>query len=236
MFRLIAATSLALSFAASAHASSVLMNGGFETGDFTGWTQVSGTPGLDCSADWYVSATDTQCSAPFSDLNGAPEGGFAAYNAFDGDANTNYTIEQDVVLTSRDINSATLSWQQSYGWFIAAGAAATQDRIFSLSFYDVTDALIGHAYSLNVGPGDGGTGVFVDWESQSVNVTGLLQGYEGETVSLVANVFIPESLTGPGSFGADAFDLQVAPIPLPASLSFLIAGLLGLGGLRRMAS
>jgi hypothetical protein len=226
---------LAVAFAAPASAASLLTNGGFETGDFTGWTQVSGGGIADCNSDWYVSSTDTQCNYPNTTLNGAPEGNFAAYNAFDGSANASYTIEQDFTLSTAEIASATLSWQQSVGWDFGLGAVATLDRVFSLSFFDVSNTLIGNVYTLAIGQSDGITG-FIDWIAVSRDVKGLLSGFEGQTVTLVADVFIPQTATGPGTLGVDAFSLEVTAVPLPASALLLASGLFGLRSFRRRTS
>ena len=111
----------------------MLTNGGFETGDFTGWTQVTSNGAAEtCQTDWYVSNTDTQCQFTNTILNSATEGDFAAYNSFDGGGPLNFTIEQDIVLGS--VGSAALDFSYTVGWDFRLGGIATDQRIFSLSF------------------------------------------------------------------------------------------------------
>jgi hypothetical protein len=223
----------------SVQATPVLVNGGFESGDFTGWTQttnasLAGT----CNKDWYVSATDVECQQGLNtQLNSAVEGDFAAYNSFDGFAGTNYTIEQDIMLGA--VSTATLDFSYTLGWDFGLGGTAVLDRVFSVSFLDAANSFIGDAFVFNVGPADASTG-FIDWTSQSADVTSLLSSFANQTVTLVANIFIPEDKTGPASFGFDAVNLDVESIssvsvPSPSVFSIFALGLLMVIGLGRRA-
>ncbi len=206
----------------------VLVNGGFETGDFTGWNEVTNSGGRGCNTDWYVSTTDTQCQQrPEVRLNSATEGKYAAYNSFDGFAGTTYTIEQDVALGS--VAAATLDFSYTVGWDFGLGPRSHHERVFSVSFLDAGDSLIGAAYVLGIGPSDGIRG-FIDWTNISLDVTSILSGYDNQTVTLVANVFIPERKTGPGSFGLDDVNLQISAVPLPAAVYLFVGGLLAMTG------
>lgn len=215
----------------ASHALPLLVNGGFETGDFTGWTQVSNSGGSGCSADWYVSSTDTQCQQrPNAVLNSAVEGDFSAYNSFDGFEGINYTIEQDIAIGS--VGPATLDFSYTVGWDFGLGEMPTLDRVFSLSFFDAGDSLIGDAFVLGIGPSDANTG-FVDWTSLSLDVSGMLSGYDNQIITLVADVFIPENKTGPGSFGIDDIELDVVSVPSPSVFYLLGLGLLMMVGVGR---
>ncbi len=217
-----------LAFANSVYAAPVLVNGGFETGDFTGWTEVSNSGGSDCAADWYVSRKDTQCQQVSEvRLNSAAEGKYAAYNAFDGSAGTSYTIEQDVTLAS--VDTATLDFSYTVGWDFGLGSRPHHERVFSISFLDAGDSLIAAAYTLGVGPADGIRG-FIDWTNISLDVSSILSAYDYQTVTLVVDVFIPEGRTGPGSFGLDDVDLNISAVPLPAAIYLFAGGLLALTG------
>lgn len=216
----------------TAQANQLLINGGFETGDFTGWTQVTNSGSGNCSADWTVLQSDTICNLNNTTLNSPIEGEWAAFNSFDsGSSGTTFTIEQDFILETGSIVKADLSWAQSYGWDFSFGNVATQERIFKLDILDSSDNLIGNAFELMIGPDNGSTD-FVDWENQMVDISNLLDGFGGQTLTLVADVFIPESSTGPATFGLDNISLDVevetAPVPEPGTiLGFITA--MGLG-------
>lgn len=226
---LIALGACAVALAGSASAN-VLVNGGFETGDFTGWTEVTASGANGCDTDWYVSTTDTECQFTNTQLNSAIEGEFAAYNSFDGGGPKDFTIEQTFTLGS-SLASAMLDFQYTVGWDFSLGGNATEARIFTLSFVDAMDNLIGDAFTLTIDPANGETG-FIDWTAVSVDVSALLSAFVGQDITLVANVNVPQDFTGPGSFGLDALALNVNEVPLPAAFWL---GLLGFGGLMRLS-
>ena len=212
-----------------------IINGGFETGDFAGWTQVSNLGGSGCATDWYVSPTDTQCQFASTILNPAIEGSFAAYNSFDGPGPVSFSIEQDIALGSDTLSTADLGWSHTVGWNFGLGIPATLDRVFSMSFLDSSDNLIGEAFNLSIGPADGVSG-FIDWTANSVDVLGLLSGFEGQTVTLLVDTLIPQNFSGPGSLGLD--DIQLAltttSVSEPETLALLGLGLAVLGLRSRM--
>ena len=234
----IAITAMMLLSANAVHAVPMLVNGGFETGDFTGWTQVtSNGTSNSCQTDWYVAIRDKECNTVDTLLSNPSEGTYAAYNSFDGTAQTSYTIEQDITLDSALINNASLGFSYTVGWDFSRGNTATLDRLFALSLYDVSDNLIGDAFTLSIGPDDGIKGT-IDWTDSLIDITAFLTGYEGETVTLVADVFVPETFTGPGSFGLDAVNLDITThaVSEPSTMALLGLSLLGLGLLKRPQS
>ena len=228
---LIALSAAAVALAGTASAN-VLVNGGFETGDFMGWTEVTAGGTNECDTDWYVSTSDTVCQFATTTLNDAIEGNFAAYNSFDGDGPKNFTIEQSFMVGSTADN-ANLNFQYTVGWDFGLGGAATEARIFTLSFLDSSDNLIEDAFSLSIDSTVDGVTGFVDWTPTSVDVSTLLMAFIGQEVTLVANVFIPQSFTGPGSFGLDALSLNLSDVPLPAAFWLGLVGFGSLAGISR---
>ena len=168
-------------------------------------------------------------------MGDANEGSAAAWNTFDApNANTNYVIEQDFVIGAGVVSAATLSWDLTYGWDYTLGSTATQPRTFSLSFVDSANALVDTAFSLSVNPSTA-TGT-VGWTNYSVDVTSALLGYEGQTLTLVADTFIPETFTGPGSLGLDSvsLDIELSAVPIPAGLPLILSALGAVGVLSRL--
>lgn len=228
VFLAAAATSLGLALQAGA---SVLTNGGFETGDFTGWTEVSAAGGSSCNRDWIVDTSGPSCEG--FEVGTAGTGDFSAFNSFDGDGPKSFTIEQDIALTADPIVSATLGWQHSVNWTMRSDA---ESRVFSLFFLDAADDLIGEVFSLVIDPSQQNTGS-IDWTDNNLDVTGLLGSRGGQTVTLVANVFIPQIFTGPAGFGLDEVTLEIetTAIPVPASVWLLGTAFAGLLGHRRLS-
>ena len=95
----------------------VLTNGGFESGDFTGW-EVTNNSQNACQTDWNVSSIGgvgaTGCQPGFSgSFPGEPvEGEFAAYNSFDGAAGTLFQLSQTFEVPATVVD-AQLSWQDT---------------------------------------------------------------------------------------------------------------------------
>lgn len=222
---------LALGLSSAVQAASVLVNGGFETGDFSGWRQRTINTASTCQVDWHVAATDNHCQFTNTTLNAANEGDFAVYNTFDGAGPVDFVIEQDVNLSEGPMKSATLGFDLTYGWNMVGG---TDPRMFSLAFYDTAGLLIGSAFDLIVDPTIAATG-FVDWTSYSTDVLGLLADFAGETVTLRATVLVSQYYTGPASLGLDALslDIDVGAVPIPASGLMLLLGLGGFAIARR---
>ena len=193
---------LALSFTASGQ--QLIQNGGFESGDFTGWTATNQGTGS-CATDWTVgtSGSATGCTSvadPF-------EGDFAAYNSFDGAGPLEYRLSQTVSLPS-GITSAELAWVQSYALSIFSGASP---RTFNVLITDADDATVHGTVSSQSFSGSESSGG--EWEQFNEDVTSVLEPLGGSTVNVVFVNVIPESFTGPAGFGLDAVSLTVEATP-----------------------
>lgn len=226
----IAATTLGLTvMASSASAVELITNGGFETGDFTGWT-TSGLPvGGGCDGpDWTVFSSGDQFSLPICSPAGNTviDGQFAAYTGFDGSGPISYTLEQNLTLPSV-VTSAALSWSEAFIFDIFA--ADGQSRIFSIDLFDATGTT--QLASLNEQSFPAGTlsdsGNFgEDYISFFEDVTAATQLAAGQDVIFRITAFVPEVFTGPAGFALDSvsFDVEtVETTPEPSAIFSLIA-------------
>jgi hypothetical protein len=178
--------------------SSELQNGGFETGDFTGWTIVTG-PGGELTP-WAVG---TNGSGYFQ--NGSPlEGAYFAQNGFDGDAGLFYDIFQEIAIPNWAV-SATLQWSERLQWNIAEGAIARP--------YEVTLQPAGGGtplatlFSTTLTPGISGDTGYVP---HSVDLLTAAPGIVGQTVRINFHESIPETYTGPAQFDLDGASLTLS--------------------------
>jgi hypothetical protein len=228
-----AATLLAASTLANAGTFNLISNGGFETGDLSGWSTTSngGNPSGTCPSEgrnWNVATigTATGCSV----VGNPVEGRYAAYVMNDGFAGYTYQLSQTFVVPVH-VSSASLAWSDS-NVSTYNGLA----RQFSIDLY-AGATLLGNLYLFNVPASDTGGG----WDARAVDVTALLAAHGGQALTLRFSSIIPQTWTGPAGLGLDNVSLKgagddVVPpagVPEPASLALVGLGLMAGALVRR---
>lgn len=217
-----------IGFIPTAYAAQVIVNGGFEIGDFTGWSATSSNAHLDpgvpgnCDRPWAV--TNTGAGSPslagthcFTVAN--PIGIFAAYNSFDGDGPQTFTLSQSFAVPAAGLTSAILSWAETYR---------------------VNNTGLPRQFNINI-VGSSTVNVFnetfsptgIDYQqltflTHNQDIAALLNGFPGETVQILFVAMIPETYTGSGGFGLDAVSLDLVAVPEPMGLALFGLSLVGL--------
>ena len=173
---------------ASPAASNLIVNGGFETGDFSGWIpETVGTP----LNEWAVGSAGDFGSGFFTPIS-PQEGLFAAWNGFDGAGPMEQTLTQDLTLpfTSEPL---ILSWKDRAEYIVSGSLPRTIDVELR---NPATDGLLATLSSFSTGVGvNNDTG----WVTHSADVS----AFAGQPVRLVFREHIPENFTGPGQFQLD---------------------------------
>ncbi len=174
-----------------------LVNGGFELGDFTGWTRVPG-PGSE-PAQWTVSSGWTGSFA-----NGVPaEGSYFAQNSFDGSAGASYELFQEVQLNTGFL-SVSLSWLERFQWDLASGGAS-QPREHEVTVQPAGGgAPLATLSSTTLNPGTAGDTGYV---SHSADLLAAVPDILEQPVRISFREYVPETHTGLAQFDLDAVSL-----------------------------
>jgi hypothetical protein len=215
-----------LGMPASGSAQELIVNGGFETGNLTGWTTTGhGTSGTCPSAprDWNVGTSGgaTGCSDP----GAPPSGTFAAYNMFDGPSAMFYAMTQSFLVPT-GLAAANLSWKDAAVWNVNG-----LPRTFSVFLLDGGMSVVATPFQFAASGG----GSYA-WTARAYDVTSVLQAYQGQMMSLQFHVAIPQTWTGPAGLGVDDVSLRVETqqvVPEPISMVLLGTGLVGIAAARR---
>lgn len=222
----------------------VIVNGGFETGNLTGWTRTEASfgvfPNLPAGANVYGAGVIAPGGWPFF-VSAPSEGSYAFLNAFDGPGPTTTSLAQSVLVTA---DAPVIAFQYRAAWSIGVSIPATMDRIFDVNvvsggvnYREIILAAV-HGDFLPGACGPSGCNAPLGWPGFQPD-TGLLNGtvdltpFVGQSVSLVFEWQIPERFTGPGFFQLDNIRAEARVVPEPTSLALLALGVAGLALRRR---
>lgn len=213
---------LGLTLIAGTAQANLITNGGFETGNLSGWTTTNlGTTGT-CPAqvrDWNVaSINSTGCASVGSPIYGQ----YAAYNMLDGVASTRYDMRQTISL-GQNITDASFSFDWTAMW-----SAGSSNRLFTVNVWDATGtSVLDTLFSRNFT----GSGNFA-WSNVAINAANTLSNYEGQTVAVGFSVFIPNTWTGAAGLALDNVALNVVTeavseeVPEPSTIGIMGLALL----------
>lgn len=204
----------------------VITNGSFETGDFTGWTVKDLTP------PFYPIRVEGAGGTPgFGLFNSAPtDGNFAATHGFDGGGPGIIRISQDITVIN---GLSTIEFDYRAGWNLITFCNGCLDRLFDVNIETAGGGGIGLT----------GFAILTAQADTTVLDTGNLTGsidlsaFIGQTVHLAFDWTVPNSFSGPAFFQLDnvrSTESQlIATVPEPGPLALLGFGLFGLGFLQK---
>lgn len=180
----------AFAFATSAFAAqtNLIANGGFETGDFTGWTAATTLASPLCawrfsSCGWFNYVTPT-----------SDGGSYFADNGFDGSGPGTYTLSQVVAIPA---GPATLTWedyvQASYNGAARTNEVRVLDAAGTTTLATIYSYTVPGAYS----------SVDTGWIQHSVDVS----MFAGQAVEIAFVQTVPQDFTGPAEYDIDNVQL-----------------------------
>ncbi|MBN2474704.1 MAG: hypothetical protein JXB62_08850, partial [Pirellulales bacterium] len=171
----------------------LLVNGDFETGDFTGWTATSN--GLPALTPWTVGP-----AAGGFFFDSAPRSGaYSAYNGLDGAAGLEYELYQDVAIPVLG-DQTTLITNHRIAY--TGGVSEGQARTFEISVRDTENNLLETLYTETI-PAQITSEVDRGWRKQRFDLT----TYRGQVVRIHFRETIPESFAGPALLELDGLSL-----------------------------
>lgn len=178
-------------------------NGGFESGDFSGWiASDNGRPGL---VPWRVAPAGN-----FGSFNTQPrEGTMDAYNGFDGEAGYEAYMIQDVYVPSA---TPALSFYDRIQ-FDSLNIPSMQPRVYEVQVRDPnTNTILGVLHHQEVLL-NGMPKTDLGWVQRQLS----LHAYIGQVVRIHVQLNVPESWTGPAQIEFD--DFRLINMPPPADIS-----------------
>jgi len=178
-----------------------LINPGFETGDFTGWTATSN--GLGQLTPWTVSRGGAGWFGNSSEL----EGEFDALNGFDGTAGLEYDLIQPISIPSSAFR-AELSYADRIQ-FDSLGIFSSAPRLYEATIEDLDGTVLAQIIREEIWLNGAGY-TDLGWQRRSVD----LVPFAGQTVQLHIHEFIPEDYTGPALIEFDDFQIDSEGFPV----------------------
>ncbi|MCI5179658.1 MAG: hypothetical protein D3911_10160 [Candidatus Electrothrix sp. AW3_4] len=181
-------------------------NGGFETGDFTGWE--FGDNGIEGLDPWQV-CPSFSCGFFINPADGMPnnnpvEGAFEALNGFDGEAGYEAYLYQDIEVPAEGGQISLYDRIQYDGY----GIPSTLPRIYEIQVRDLNNNILEVLFHKEIML-DGQSETDLGWQQRILDIS----AYAGEMIRVFIQLSVPESFTGPAQIEFDNFQLTAGPAP-----------------------
>lgn len=194
--------------AEGAFAADPIVNGSFETRDFTGWK--ARTPGGSV-VRWFVDPGGFGGELGLSPT--APQdGNFVAWNRFDGRGPIRFVLSQMVALPA-DAEPIALRWRDRIQWSFERGNFASEPRRYRVELRDpATQTVLDTLFSFSTGTQDTNLRGDTGWRARTAD----LSAYAGRDIRLVFVEDVPQVFTGLGQVEIDQVRVGIGDLPVNA--------------------
>ena len=197
------------------NAAELIVNGGFETGNFTGWTVINPT---EFFRPWAVSTSgaggnDGGTFTPVPTATVVQQGNFNAWNGVTAGTNQSFLLYQDITIPVGRFVRMTWNdrYQMNYTQFCSTGCGTATYAVEILTTGNVLRQTL---YVVN-------TLTNTNTNTGYVNHVANLTAYQGQTIRIRFRTTVTTRLQGPGQLEVDAVSVQTLQ---PVASNVLVGG------------
>jgi hypothetical protein len=191
-------------------AAELLVNGSFETGDFTGWTITNASGGW---MNWQNTTAGNGGGFNPPYVTAPQHGTRSVWNGVTANANQQYIMYQQVTIPAA--TSAFLTWKDRFQMNLAdfcTSAAACGTATYVVDITNTSGTVLQTLYTVNA-PALAKTDT--GWKGHGI----VLSAYAGQTIRIRFRSWGSVTFAGPGQAEIDAVSLQSPIIPSAANIS-----------------
>ncbi len=196
-------------------AAELIVNGGFETGNFTGWTAVNSANGF---RPWTISGSNHGGGFTPAPVAVTPiQGNFSAWQgiAVFAPGGGTYTLSQDVTLPAAQ--TASFFWQDRFqsnltGFCGGTSGVVCGTQTYRVQILNTSNVVLQTVYTVANNPGQN---TDTGWRGHNFTLT----PFAGQTIRIRFSTVATGNGDGPGQLDVDGVSVQSPAVPTAATVS-----------------
>jgi hypothetical protein len=192
-------------------AAELVTNGGFESGNFTGWAATNVTTNV--WFNWNVTAsTCNPCLDSWTNATSPHSGSFSAWNgwAAGNPVPDAYRLRQTITIPNNASDLVSLRWWDRLQWNLAFQSGSTQPQFMVVNVLNTSNTVLAEKYRFTApaaSQGPMGLTAGQGWVQHAVN----LSEFKGQTIKIEFMCTVAQNTMGPGICEFDDISLTTAP-------------------------